>query len=389
MAPPGFSPPGYSVPQRYMHREPPPEGADTNTRPYFIFFGYLATCFGVAVFIILKLLKRVHVLQKSTTAQLPPKKHVWLFAVLSAGSLLTTWTHMFHYFKISYDTWLMWRSYYELDPHQMHWGLWLKETSLFREAWETVIIGNARYWWSHQIFFFALGLGLHLEQKGIRRGIKYTWAFMLLGQIVAISFATNLFFLALLLSPPAPPPPSISGAQQHRWLGPWLLNLFAIFATAYPAMLLADEHYWHHPTAFMPVLLAPHIALMILPLLRSVVPARYFNEDRVFADKVYSYMWALVLGNAGLMLAWTTATAYAYSGMIGVWYALSEHPAVSSVGYDVIFCWVSWVCWYRTQSQSMRIMSKSSSGSLDEGISRDATGSVVGASGVGGATRRR
>lgn len=166
MAPPGFGPPGYSVPQRYMHREPPPEGSDTNTRPYAIFFSYLLTCLSVAVLIILRLFKRANVLQKSTTAQLPSRSHVWLFSGLALGSLLTTWTYMFQYFKVSYQSWLMWRSYYELEPHHKHWGLWLKETSLFREAWETVIVGNARYWWSHQIFFFALGLGLYLEQKG-------------------------------------------------------------------------------------------------------------------------------------------------------------------------------------------------------------------------------
>jgi hypothetical protein len=167
MAPPGFGPPGYSVPQRYMHREPPPEGSDTNTRPYVIFFSYLLTCLAVAVFIMLKLIKRAGVLQNSTAAQPPPRKHVLLFSALAAGSLLTTWTHMFKYFKLSYGQWLMWRSYYKLEPEQNHWGLWLKETSLFREAWESVIIGNARYWWSHQIFFFALTLGLYLEQKGM------------------------------------------------------------------------------------------------------------------------------------------------------------------------------------------------------------------------------
>lgn len=169
MAPPGFGPPGYSIPQRYQHREAPPAGVDTNTQPYFILFSYLTTCFCVAAFIVLKLLKRYSVLQKSTTAQPPPKKHVWLFTGLAIGSLATTWSYLIEYFKISYKTWLMWRSYYELDSHQRHWGLWLKESSLYREAWETVIVGNARYWWSHQIFFFALGLGLYLEQKGMCR----------------------------------------------------------------------------------------------------------------------------------------------------------------------------------------------------------------------------
>lgn len=373
-----------------MHREPPPDGADTNTRPYLIFFSYLTTCFLVAVFIILKLRKRSSVLQKSTTARPPPKKHVYLFSALAAGSLLTTWGFMIQYFNVSYKTWLMWRSYYELDAHHMHWGLWLRETSLFREAWETVIVGNSRYWWSHQIFFFALGLGLYLEQKGIRRGIKYTWAFMLLGQIVAISFATNLFFLTLLLSPPVPSPPSSTGFNRQKWLGPWLLNLFAILATAYPALLLADEHYWHHPTAFMPVLLAPHVALLVLPLARAILPTRYFNDNDVaFSDKVHNYMWALVLGNAGLMLARTTATAYAYSGFRGILDALLEHPAVSSVGFDVIFCWITWICWYRTQSTTAEDDVKETAASSHSGYTNDGSGIAVGASGYDGSVRRR
>jgi len=211
---------------------------------------------------------------------------------------------------------------------------------------------------------------------------------MLLGQIVAISFATNLFMLTLLLSPPAPAPSSY-GSRRQAWLGPWLLNLFAIFATAYPAMQLADEHYWHHPTHFMPVLMAPHIALMLLPVARAVVPASFFIEDIQFTDKVYSYMWALVLGNAGLMLAWTTATAYAYGGFVGIQSALLEHPAVSSVGFDVIFCWITWACWYWTQPKPAY-----------EGVSRDSAerrsahaddepATALGASGYDGGARHR
>ncbi|KAI4698852.1 hypothetical protein J4E81_005464 [Alternaria sp. BMP 2799] len=139
----------------------------------------------------------------------------------------------------------------------------------------------------------------------------------------------------------------------------------------------------------MPVLMAPHIALMLLPIARAVVPASSFIEDIQFTDKVYSYMWALVLGNAGLMLAWTTATAYAYGGFVGIQSALLEHPAVSSVGFDVIFCWITWVCWYWTQPKSAY-----------EGVSRDSAerrsahtddepSTALGASGYDGAARHR
>lgn len=183
MAPPSFGPPGYSIPQRYMNRTPPPDGADTNTRPYLIFFSYMSTCFGVAVFIIQRILKKHAVLKKSTPASPPPRRDIWLFSILAAGSLLTTWTFMVQYFNMSYKTWLMWRSYYDLDPHHRHWGLWLKETSLFHEAWELVVVGNSRYWWSHQIFFFALGLGLYLEQKGAKPRSNVLWGDCLYPQV--------------------------------------------------------------------------------------------------------------------------------------------------------------------------------------------------------------
>ncbi|KAH7396589.1 hypothetical protein DE146DRAFT_657182 [Phaeosphaeria sp. MPI-PUGE-AT-0046c] len=389
MAPPSFGPPGYSIPQRYMNRTPPPDGADTNTRPYLIFFSYMSTCFGVAVFIIQRIFKKHAVLKKSTTVSVPPSRDIWLFSILAAGSLLTTWTFMVQYFDMSYKTWLMWRSYYDLDPHHRHWGLWLKETSLFHEAWELVVVGNARYWWSHQIFFFALGLGLYLEQKGIRRGIKHTWAFMLLGQIVAISFATNLFLLTLLLSPPVSSQASSTSARRSNWLGPWLLNLGTVFATAIPAFLLADDHYWHHSEDFLPVLLIPHVALLVLPAARALLPARYLPESNVvFDDKVYGYMWVLTIANAALMMIKTTYAAWAYSGFQGIQNALLEHPAVSSVGFDVIFCWTTWVCWYLTQGRGGAV-SKHAVFQAREGYIGDRDGVAITSNGFDAGVRRR
>jgi len=173
---------------------------------------------------------------------------------------------------------------------------------------------------------------------------------MLLGQIVAISFATNLFLLALLFSSPAQGSPKM-GPRTHSWVGPWLLNLFAIFATAYPAMQLADEHYWHHPTHFMPMLLAPHVALMLLPTARAIVPARYLDSDPQFTDKVYYMMWVSTTLIAGMVSGYTTVKAYDYGGLEGIGNALFEHPAVSSVGFDVIFCWITWICWLQTHSE--------------------------------------
>jgi hypothetical protein len=100
----------------------------------------------------------------------------------------------------------------------------------------------------------------------------------------------------------------------------------------------------------MPVLLIPHVALLFAPFARALVPEQWFLENNVtFDDKVFGYMWALTLGNAALMMLKTTYTAVAYGGFIGIQNALLEHPAVSSVGFDVIFCWITWTCWYMTR----------------------------------------
>lgn len=340
MAPPG-APQGY-IPSAFREKIPVPYGMDSNTRAYAIFFSYLGACIGLTAFIIQRLFKNFTVLSKSKTAQPPPKKYVYLFVLLAIGSLGTTWYHMLLFFRWSYRTWLMWRQHYQLTTEMTHWGLWLSETSLFKEAWEAVLVGFARYWWSNQIFFFALALGLDLERKGIRRNIKHTWVFMLLGQIVAISFATNLFIIAQLLSPPPVVPTT---ENKKRWFGPWLLNAITVFATVIPAFLLAAEEYWYGH-AFFSLLMIPHVALLVIPVIRSILPAKYFSDENVpFADRAYKILWVITIGG-GLALGLNmTGAAVRYGGYEGIITAWHDHPAVSSVAYDAIFCWVTWLAW--------------------------------------------
>jgi hypothetical protein len=211
---------------------------------------------------------------------------------------------------------------------------------------------------------------------------------MVIGQIVAISFATNLFLIALLLSPPAPPAPSTGASNRKRWLGPWLINFAAVIATEFPAYLLADDAYWHHKN-FLPVLLIPHLALLVLPSIRAIVPAQYFRDDDVeFTEGLYKYLWGATFFGGGLLWWKVTGLAYSYSGIIGIVNAILEHPAVSSVGFDVIFCWITWFLWWRLQRQGVEgpiVLEK------EEYESWDGVGSATTAAGGldGGAVRRR
>jgi hypothetical protein len=157
-----------------------------------------------------------------------------------------------------------------------------------------------------------------------------------------------------------------------------LINLGSVLATAIPAFLLADEHYWHHSTDFLPVLLIPHVALLVMPFARALVPRRYLPDNSVaFDDKVHSYMWALTIGNAGLMMLKTTYAAVAYGGFRGIRNALMEHPAVSSVGFDVIFCWITWICWYLTQGKEVVSVAGEPIDSIQETYANDHAGIAV------------
>lgn len=91
---------------------------------------------------------------------------------------------------------------------------------------------------------------------GQRRDIPHLWAFMLLGQIVAISFAANLFFAAVLL-----------GKLEHRQvpaqaLPSWSWHL-AVIGTL--ASVAAIPH-TRELDSFIYILLAPHL-LLFLPII--------------------------------------------------------------------------------------------------------------------------
>lgn len=189
---------------------------------------------------------------------------------------------------------------------------------------------------------------------------------MLLGQIVAISFATNLYFLTILLSPkqqqsttiePKSPasdiPESASKPSYRRFLGPWIIDFLSVTSTRNAANLLGQDKYQSGAPGFMQLLLLPHIVLMMLPTLRAIVPARFFpSADTRTVNKIYGLLW---LTNAYFFgdLMWTTHKVYQAGDLGRIGSALFEHPAVSSVGFDVIFCWISWICWWHTQGDAI------------------------------------
>lgn len=268
--------------------------------------------------------------------------NVFLFASLSASSLATTWYHMFRFFAWSYHQWEL-SSPLSLTHDELYLGLWLRDTSLFKQAWVSTLETPPRAWWSMQIFGFCALFSVMLAVQKDRRRLPYPWAFMLLGQLVAISFASNLFFLTVLYRDAAPTPRTeltrAGGNSRKRWFS---------LQTAYHALIVLQISIAiaiprsAHTTGFLRLLLLPHI-LAFAPLLLHAVWSFGKSSPQSRGPPLSSYISALSL--VALLCAATAPLLGKGASMQSVIATLNEHPAVSSVGWDVICCWVSYTTW--------------------------------------------
>jgi hypothetical protein len=78
---------------------------------------------------------------------------------------------------------------------------WLDDTPLYRDALEIVTEKTRHFWWAQQNNLGLVSWSLFLAIEGQRRKISNLWAFLALSQLVNLSFAQNLFFVAVLLTP--------------------------------------------------------------------------------------------------------------------------------------------------------------------------------------------
>ncbi|KAI7873038.1 hypothetical protein BDF14DRAFT_1739797 [Spinellus fusiger] len=205
---------------------------------------------------------------------------------------------MFKYFYESYDAW------YSIDSAAKAplTGLnvlahWLHDTYLFEDAWRIVSIGPFPWLWSHQICMFtATVLTTLMAVEGTRRRIPHTWAFMLLGQLVAISVTTSLFLAAMSVFPVT----HVSPTRSMTCL--LLFCCFGGLATILMAPQLVDTEY------FLPNLVIMH-GLLILPLLKKSPVENSTKQSQTESSALLGLVYLLTAGgNAVLYMSqWTAA----------------------------------------------------------------------------------
>lgn len=188
---------------------------------------------------------------------------------------------------------------------------------------------------------------------------------MLLGQIVAVSFAQNLFYLAILVSRASTTEPK--GAPGLLWTPNALLEAEPLLISL---VSTAAVPYATHTASFMLILLVPHLLLFVPCILHprilpqgsgtlrnayEVVKRRYIPLfSTVFAISLVLHAKATYEALADKN---TSPTPIRYGcnvvgkrepsdkALLRLIGTMWEHPAVSSVSWDVLFCSVGFIAW--------------------------------------------
>ncbi|KAI1777793.1 hypothetical protein F4818DRAFT_325859 [Hypoxylon cercidicola] len=286
-------------------------------------------------------------------------------------------------------------------------GHWLSDTPIYYDALEIVAEKARRFWWGQQIDLATVAFSVLLSVEGRRRKISLNAAFLGLAHLVNLSFAQNLFYLALLLTPSplpsggedlelpvAPVPTSKLSQIRNKFLPPkpkdWHLHPLALLSTLalnYGSILFlpytADTPsfmtlvLFTRASTFLPLFL-PAIAPMGWGTIQSHPHDAYSSYTTVFKT-ISAASFALHAKASVLALiynapdshyhrhstffpwdveertTWERSTT-AVGKVLG---SLSDHPAVQAVGWDVLLCTLSLGIWAAVRATDVQDIIKS------------------------------
>ncbi|KAL3424757.1 hypothetical protein PVAG01_04038 [Phlyctema vagabunda] len=345
----------------------------------------------------------------STTRSRGPLRqtHVKLFSALAALSLITATYYGTSIAQLSYRVWADERGVELPDswfgdkgafrggvhPGRVHLVQWLNDTSFYRSTYE-LVAEKARYiWWGQQASLATTVWSNFLAIEGRRRGISHLWAFLLLAQLVGLSYAQNLFFVATLLTP-VPLPDNVKDMTRDSVLATSsrLRHLKNRLISPKP------EGWLPHPAFYITTLLASTTATFLSPyatrwssfnttilisqflpslplLLPEILPQSLgkIHKNPHAAQKSHRTLFRTMAILSTLLHAKTSTVAVltntpsdsyhdptlfhpfnsthrstlergskAISRLLG---AINEHPVISSLGYDVLLSSLSLGLW--------------------------------------------
>lgn len=350
----------------------------------------------------------ISLLPSSSTRYREPlrKGHVQTFSILALVSLAFAGYYSSRFGSLSYRVWATERGVELPDglfgdrgalrggehPGRLHVVRWLSDTPFYRDALEIVCEKARHFWWGQQINLGLISWSMYLALEGQRRNISNLWAFLALSQLVSLSFAQNLFFVAVLLTP-VPLPKNVreltrtsvpaTSSRYTRFLNrvvptkpegfvPDLKLYLLLLSSNFMAVFLLP--FAANTTSFMAMTLLSRLLPFSFLALPYVIPEgwgtihshpheSYFIYSTLFRT-ISTLSAVLHLKSTFLALFYTPDSTYYRHSLLHpfkeehqstfdrsaialgrVFGAIGEHPAVSAVGWDVLLSGLSLGTW--------------------------------------------
>ncbi|KAJ3316681.1 hypothetical protein HDV06_003052 [Boothiomyces sp. JEL0866] len=252
-----------------------------------------------------------------------------LFKDLAAfgRSFFVTWFYMLEYFKDSYSSWKA-ESGMNVDFSLNVLSHWLEGTHLFDDAWKLVSVGYYQWFWSHQLCVFVVAVWTpFILFEGKRRNIPHIWAYMVIGQFVAISTASCLFYAAVASNP----------QTKNTFSKTNLLLLCVVLGLCGVIYIpkVADTD------LFITALIAIHI-VCLLPLV-PFGASKITIQSRALTAGLYMFSAGAGLFILGQQIldVWWTLPAGNFTDLLSTFGSnlvetFFHHPAQSSIGSDIV-----------------------------------------------------
>ncbi|EAL18406.1 hypothetical protein CNBJ3290 [Cryptococcus deneoformans B-3501A] len=264
----------------------------------------------------------------------------FFFLRSALGALLCTWYFMIQFMSWSYQDFAVYNS-----PSTV--GQWLANTGLFEQAWSIVCNGPGNWWWSSWICTWTVAFTAIVWFESGRRGITYPYAYMLLGQLVAMSVATSLFLVALSLHPRIHPSPRTI---------PLYIALPLVMAFV-PIYFLPQDV---GTGRFMKMLLWLHGALFLVltspPASGEDVASRK-GVSPSFLNTVFIALAGVIHIPATIRLITAIPTGQSLTSYL--YTTLFSHPAQSSISLDVVWVFLILSIWSVLSGSSLSRFLKS------------------------------
>ncbi|TKA72794.1 hypothetical protein B0A55_07323 [Friedmanniomyces simplex] len=201
---------------------------------------------------------------------------------------------------------------------------WSITSTLFRDFGEAIVADQARYLWVLSALFATYSVCSYMGVEGRRRKIPRLWAFFALSQILPISFAQNLFYIALIRQPRRDQPVDVRSLPSAVVLVVYSLGLSVATRSAQTPAL---------------------VALIIVARLLLFAQFSLVKTGTGTTKHTASRRLQTPLIVAGLLTVRQTYLALQENSPTDIGMALVGHPAVSALGIDLINSALSFAAW--------------------------------------------